>query len=213
MMLHFTSPVPGQPSIILDSIVTTATTISLSWSVPSDSVVTSFEVKWQRSNTSAGSSGVVTDGSSSYTIEALASGTFFGITVTVTNAAGSRDSPLVYVATSKSIEGNIALCEFARIHNRTITLGYAAKRILSSAGGSLSVVYCSVSDFSYVDVCETCQTSSTEDTYTAAIVGGVVAVVILSITTALTVIVVVALLKKHFGNYSTGAQRKYVMII
>ena len=40
------------------------------------------------------------------------------------------------------------------------------------------------------------------------------AVVIVSIITALTVIVVVALLKKRFGNYSTGAQNtKYVMIM
>ena len=69
------------------------------------------------------------------------------------------------------------------------------------------VVYCSVSDFSYIAVCEACQTD------TGAIVGGVVAVVILSIVTALTVIVVVALLKNRFGNYSTGAQRKYVMIM
>ena len=45
-----------------------------------------------------------------------------------------------------------------------------------SSGGSLSVVYCSVSDSSlYVDVCEACQTSWTD---TVAIVGGVVAVVI-----------------------------------
>ena len=82
------------------------------------------------------------------------------------------------------------------------------------AGGSLSVVYCSVSDSSlYVDVCEDCQTSSTEDTYTVAIVGGVVAIVIMSIITALRIIVVEALSKRHFGNYSTGAQSKYVISI
>ena len=67
-----------------------------------------------------------------------------------------------------------------------------------------------MSDSSYVAVCEACQT---EETYTGAIVGGVVAVAILSIVTALTVIVVVALLKNRFGHYSTGAQRKYVMIM
>ena len=39
------------------------------------------------------------------------------------------------------------------------------------------------------------------------------AVVIVSIITALTVIVVVALLKKRFGTYSNGAQKKYVMIM
>ena len=67
--------------------------------------------------------------------------------------------------------------------------------------------YITLHDSSYIAVCEASQTD------TGAIVGGVVAVVILSIVTALTVIVVVALLKNRFGNYSTGAQRKYVMIM
>ena len=62
----------------------------------------------------------------------------------------------------------------------------------------------------YFVIIALCQT---EDAYTGAIAGGVVAVVIVSIITALTVIVVVALLKKRFGNYSTGAQTKYVMIM
>ena len=45
---HNTSPtVPGQPSITIVRTFT-ATSISLSWSVPSGSVVTSYEVMWQR---------------------------------------------------------------------------------------------------------------------------------------------------------------------
>ena len=67
-----------------------------------------------------------------------------------------------------------------------------------------------MSGSSHVAVREACQT---EDTYIGGIVGGVVAVVILSITTALTVIVIVALLKNRIGNYSTEAQKKYVLII
>ena len=104
-------PVPGQPSISLDS--TTATTISLSWSVPSGSVVTSYEVMWQkfsnagtsgsttRAEDGVGASGEITNSSTSYTIEGLESGTFYSITVRVTNTAGSTDSPTVNVATSK----------------------------------------------------------------------------------------------------------------
>ena len=57
----------------------------------------------------------------------------------------------------------------------------------------------------FIDVCKAC--------HTGAITGGVVAVVIVSIITALTVIVVVALLKKHFGTYSSGAQNTYVTIM
>ena len=55
--------------------------------------------------------------------------------------------------------------------------------------------------------------SQTEVASTGTIAGGVVAVVIVSIITALTVIVVVALLKKHFGTCSTGAETKYAVIM
>ena len=99
--VHILSPVlfPGQPSI--REVSTTAATISLSWSVPSESVVTSYEVMWQRSSSSAGTSGEITNSSTSYTIEGLESDTLYSITVRVANAAGSTDSPLVYVTTSK----------------------------------------------------------------------------------------------------------------
>ena len=39
------APGPGQPTV---SVSTTSTSISLSWSVPDGSVVTSYEVIWQR---------------------------------------------------------------------------------------------------------------------------------------------------------------------
>ena len=79
--------VPGQPSVTVTAI--TATSISLSWSVPSGSVVTSSEVMWREasSGTSEGTSGSLTD--TSYTIDQLESNT---ITVTVSNIAGSTDS-------------------------------------------------------------------------------------------------------------------------
>ena len=70
----------------------TATSISLSWSVPSGSVVTSSEVMWREasSGTSEGTSGSLTD--TSYTIDQLESTTIYTITVTVSNTAGSTDS-------------------------------------------------------------------------------------------------------------------------
>ena len=98
-------PVPGQPSI---SGVTpiTATSISLSWSVPSGSVVTSSEVMWRvfgsSSTTEAdgsGTSGSIT--STSYTIQELESGTNYSITVTVANAAGSTVSHPILITTSE----------------------------------------------------------------------------------------------------------------
>ena len=83
---------PGQPTVSVTS--TTATSISLSWSVPSGSEVTSYEVMWRalssgdKANDDGGSgtSGSIT--STSYTIQELESNTVYNITVTVTNAAG-----------------------------------------------------------------------------------------------------------------------------
>ena len=106
-------PAPGQPSVSMDSIMTTPTTISLSWSVPSSSVVTSYEVMWQKSSSSSagssspstraedgvGTSGEISDGSTSYTIVGLESETLYSITVRVNNPAGSSDSQPISVST------------------------------------------------------------------------------------------------------------------
>ena len=61
-------PAPGQPRVSAVTSIT-ATSISLSWSVPSGSVVTSSEVMWREasSGTSEGTSGSLTD--TSYTID------------------------------------------------------------------------------------------------------------------------------------------------
>ena len=87
--------VPGQPTVFVTAI--TATSISLSWSVPSGSVVTSSEVMWRVFSTTKADDdeGRVTSGSitsTSYTIQELESGTNYSITVTVANAAGSAVS-------------------------------------------------------------------------------------------------------------------------
>ena len=84
-----------------------ANSISLSWSVPSDSAETSSEVAWQvGSSNSSSSETVMTSGNLSdtnYTIEQLESATIYIITIIVFNAAGSIDSPPIIVSTSQSI--------------------------------------------------------------------------------------------------------------
>ena len=74
---------------------TTATSISLSWSVPSGSVVTSYEVMWQRDtsgecpNEDEGRGTTITDGSTSDEIMGLEEDSSYSLTVTAANAAGS----------------------------------------------------------------------------------------------------------------------------
>ena len=95
---------PGQPSVSAVTSIT-ATSISLSWSVPSGSVVTSSEVMWREasSGTSEGTSGSLTD--TSYTIDQLESNTIYTITVTVSNIVGSTDSQPI-----TSNQSNMTLC-------------------------------------------------------------------------------------------------------
>ena len=103
--LHPSVPLPVEPSVSVVSI--TATSISLSWRVPTDQRVTSSEVMWQTSSSSGpttraeseGTSGSITD--TSYTIEGLESNTTYIITVTVTNVAGSTTSPPLNITTTE----------------------------------------------------------------------------------------------------------------
>ena len=90
-------PVPGQPSVNVTSI--TSTSISLSWSVPSGSVVTSYEVMWRALSSNddreSGTSGSIT--STSHSIQELESNTVYSVTVTVTNVAGSTVSQTIII--------------------------------------------------------------------------------------------------------------------
>jgi len=101
-------PAPGQPSVSVSS--TTATTISLSWSVPSGSVVDSYEVIWERDTSgecpdeNEGST-TITDDSTSYTITGLEEDSSYTITITATNAAGSAVSDPVTGMTGEASEG------------------------------------------------------------------------------------------------------------
>ena len=79
---------PGQPSVrVYDA---TATSLSLSWSVPSGSVVDSYEVEWISDEcpdyVDEGSETITDTG---YIIEGLYDGIRYLITVTATNVAGT----------------------------------------------------------------------------------------------------------------------------
>jgi len=94
----FSDPAPGQPSVTVSS--TTATTISLSWSVPSGSVVDSFEVMWEREGIRRNTT--ITDGSTSYTITGLEAEANYSITVAASNEAGSAVSDPVTGTTGRA---------------------------------------------------------------------------------------------------------------
>ena len=74
---------------------TTATSISLSWSVPTGSVVTQYLVEWQRDTSVGGTdedqgNTTITDGSTvSYDIPGLEENSRYMVTVTASNSAGS----------------------------------------------------------------------------------------------------------------------------
>ena len=85
--------VPGQPTIEMNP-TATATSISLSWSDPIDSVVTSYEVMWQRDTTGECSdededSDTIID--TSYEITGLEEDSSYSITVRASNTAGSSE--------------------------------------------------------------------------------------------------------------------------
>ena len=83
--------VPDSPTISMDP-PTTATSITISWSISIDSVVDSYEVMWsseQCPNDVDEGDTIITDGSTSYTIDNLREGTSYNITVTATNIAGT----------------------------------------------------------------------------------------------------------------------------
>ena len=101
-IIHTPVAIPSQPDVVVTT--TTATSISLFWSVPSGSEVTSSEVMWRViSSSDDGSSSTSSSGSiasTSYTIQELETNTLYLITVTVTNAAGSTVSQPVIITTS-----------------------------------------------------------------------------------------------------------------
>ena len=105
--LFYPQPGPGQPSVNI--VTTTATFISLSWSVPSGAVVTSYEVIWQRdtsvgcSDEDEGSSTISTDRTTiNYDISGLVEDSLYRITVTAVNSIASIVSETVTVITEEA---------------------------------------------------------------------------------------------------------------
>ena len=85
--------VPDPPVITVDS--TTATSITISGGVPSDTMADSYEVMWETddvggcSGSSHMDSTTITDGSTRYDITELEANSTYSITVTASNSAGS----------------------------------------------------------------------------------------------------------------------------
>ena len=80
---------------------TTATSISLRWSVSSDSLVDRYVVTWEKSNSAASVTVTITDPSATtYTLMGLESEATYSITVT---AVGSTTSTPILVTTSKGM--------------------------------------------------------------------------------------------------------------
>ena len=87
--------VPSAAVLMTGTISVTSTTITITGSVPSDTVVTGFEVRWQK-DTSVGCSdeneGAISETGAfpnSYQISGLEPGNRYTITVTVSNPAGT----------------------------------------------------------------------------------------------------------------------------
>ena len=174
---------PGQPRVSIVSI--TATSISLSWNVPSNSVVTSYEVMWRAlisstdtavtdSDKESGTSGSITD--TSYTIEELESATIYNVTVTVINVAGSTDS-----------------------HPIIISTGPGTRRVMQILATVIMSMILS----------HTVPVITASNTVTAAVSGGSAVAVVIIITIAVTIIVIVVLHHlRSRGSYSIETQKR-----
>ena len=102
MLIWPSVPLPTEPNVTVTTI--TATSISLSWSVPTDQMVTSSDVMWQVFSPSTEvdsnvTSGRITVTSYIHTIKGLKSSTNYAITVTVTNIVGSSTSSPMIITT------------------------------------------------------------------------------------------------------------------
>ena len=149
-----------------------ATSISLSWSVPSDSVVASSEVVWGVAVSSGGGDGTGerTSGNlngNSYTLESLESDTLYTITIMLlSDVAGSTDSQPIFVST-----------------------GIEPQCMQSSCMGIYLVV---IYPFSVVPDVSSCQTAAT--------IGGVMVAVAFMVAAAVTIIIIVVLVLKHHST-------------
>ena len=103
---------PGQPVLVSES---AETTISISWSVPSGSVVEQYEVEWsshQCPNGPVEGNTTLTGATTNFTMQELRAGTEYNVSVTPINSAGNFTSDILNIHTlemGEYIAGNYAL--------------------------------------------------------------------------------------------------------
>ncbi|CAI8028407.1 Netrin receptor DCC, partial [Geodia barretti] len=139
--------VPEKPTIDMDIIDTTSTTITISWSLPPD--VTGFEVSWELTeqtrrrrrvrNAEGGTSGRLSADQNSYTIDKLRSGTSYDITVTVFNPAGSSSTTFTRSTDGGVIDANQAESTSCECDNTSAIIGGVVAVVLIIAT-SLTVI-------------------------------------------------------------------------
>ena len=104
----FSSIVPDEPNVSVDT--RTPTSISLSWTISSDSVVAGYMVMWERDTTGECSDvndGSATIGSVGYTINGIEEDSSYDITVTAFNAAGNSEDTVT--AMTEEAGENVAI--------------------------------------------------------------------------------------------------------
>ena len=98
--------------VSVDSIATTY--ISLSWGVPSGSVVESYEVKWSSDQCpkdhEEDSNTTISDNSASHTISNLRPGTRYTVSVTASNSAGQTTSGNISVEIEETSMFSFSAC-------------------------------------------------------------------------------------------------------
>ena len=107
LILHSSVPIPEKPTVNINIIETSPTTITISWSVPTDA--NESEVSWELTeqtrrrrgvrNAEGGTSGRLPAKQNSYTILRLRSGTSYEVTLTVFNPAGSSFTTFTHSTT------------------------------------------------------------------------------------------------------------------
>ena len=182
----------GKPSI--SAVSNTASSISLSWSIPRDSVVDSYEVTWEELSNDGGdisTSGNITD--TNYTLKKLQSTTIYNITVTVTNIFGTTHSHPIIIST-----GTLKITLWHYTNDWVGLLFFSGPNITDS---HLETTICAT----------TCNcTISQANNTVAIIIGGTLVAVVFILITALTVIMMIAILALRCcgENHSTGTKQK-----
>ena len=179
--------VPGEPSVSTDS--TTATSISLSWSVPSGSVVDEYLIQWERDTSGTcpdedTDSTTISGGSAtSHTIPGLEEGSTYTITVTAANTAGSSAAsntvtamtleaapsappPSVSATVQSSTSITVQWGEVPCIHQNGVITGYSVQYGVVGSGNTQAMP---------VDGADTTQTTITDltpsTTYSISVAG------------------------------------------